>query len=61
MENLTHSKRFIKTIEFVNFHLKKDSSILDLGIKNKLSEMMSSQGYNIINTKGEDLDIDFKE
>ncbi len=61
MENLTHSKRFIKTIEFVNFHLKKDSSILDLGIKNKLSEMMSSQGYNIINTKGEDLDVDFKE
>ena len=33
--------------------------ILDLGSKNKLSEKISSLGYNIINTKGENLDDDY--
>ena len=55
----THEKRYTKTISFVNKHIKKGSNILDLGIKNILSERLISSGYVVENTKGENLDIDF--
>lgn len=34
--------------------------ILDLGTENLLSEMMREAGYEVTNTKGENLDLDFK-
>ncbi|WP_223550928.1 methyltransferase [Aestuariivivens sp. NBU2969] len=52
------NKRFKLTLEFLEKHVSKSESILDLGIKNPFSEIMSSRGYQVENTKGEDLDLD---
>ena len=51
-------KRFKITLEFLQKHIEKDESILDLGIENPLSSLIKKNGYNINNTSGEDLDID---
>ncbi|SNQ42149.1 class I SAM-dependent methyltransferase [Cellulophaga lytica] len=53
------SKRFKHTLEFLNKHINTTESILDLGVKNPLSKLMTSQGFNVTNTSGEDLDVDF--
>jgi len=34
--------------------------ILDLGTPNDFSEIMKNAGYEVVNTKGENLDVDFK-
>lgn len=53
-------KRFEKTLGFVKKHLKTDEVILDLGETNELSDFLRQQGgYNLVNTTGEDLDVDF--
>ena len=51
-------KRFKITLEFLQKHIEKDESILDLGIENPLSSLIKKNGYNINNTSGENLDID---
>ena len=51
-------KRFRYTIQFLKKHIPENTSILDLGIKNPLSKIMKEHGFNIENTKGEDLDLD---
>tara|TARA_B100000959_G_scaffold142699_1_gene149799 strand:- start:140 stop:661 length:522 start_codon:yes stop_codon:yes gene_type:complete len=51
-------KRFNKTLEFLEKHIKKDKLILDLGVENPLSSLISDNGYKIENTSGEDLDIE---
>ncbi len=53
-------KRFSKTISFLNSVVSPPAKILDLGVVNPLSELMQKQGYLVTNTKGEDLDLDFK-
>ena len=50
------SKRFKLTVEFVNKHISKSETILDLGVTNPLSEILINEGYSITNTTGEDLD-----
>lgn len=50
-------KRYQITIEFVKKHILKNELILDLGILNPMSKLMKDHGYQVINTKGEDLDI----
>lgn len=35
-------------------------TILDLGVSNPFSEIMEQEGYQVENTSGEDLDLDFK-
>ena len=52
-------KRYRLTLEFLQKHISTDESILDLGIENPFSEIMVSEGYQVQNTKGEDLDDDF--
>lgn len=52
------SLRFEKTIAFFEKHISKQSKILDLGVKNPLSELLIQRGYTIENTHGEDLDKD---
>ena len=52
----SHRKRFQKTMDFLNQHIEPSSSILDLGIKNPLSELMHAYGHKVENTNGEDLD-----
>ena len=54
--SFTHKKRHLKTISFLKKHLNKNEQILDLGSKNQLSEKISSLGYKMTNTKGENLD-----
>ena len=52
-------KRYQKTLDFLNDAIPEKTSILDLGVKNPFTEIMIQNGYEVINTKGEDLDIDF--
>lgn len=54
------NKRFAYTIEFLEKHIAKEESILDLGVVNPLSKIMTQHGYAVKNTEGEDLDVDFK-
>ena len=44
--------------DFIKKHVDKKELILDLGIENPLSKILKNNGYNIINTSGEDLDMD---
>jgi len=53
------NKRFKHTLEFLEKHITKDENILDLGVPNPFSEMMQARGFQVQNTKGEDLDVDF--
>lgn len=52
-------KRYRLTLQFLKKHISTDESILDLGVENPFSEIMNSEGFNVQNTKGEDLDTDF--
>ena len=56
-QNNYPSKRYKITIDFVQKHISDDENILDLGIENPLSKILKENGYNVSNTKGEDLDI----
>ncbi len=49
-------KRFKHTLNFLEKHVPNTESILDLGVKNPLSEIMQQHGYTVENTTGEDLD-----
>ena len=51
-------KRYQITTDFIKKHVDKNQLILDLGIENPLSKILKNNGYNIINTSGEDLDMD---
>jgi hypothetical protein len=57
-ENTFPNKRFKHTITFLQNHVSTSERILDLGVVNPLSEIMMEKGYNVENTRGEDLDID---
>src|SRR6056300_86354 len=52
------SKRYKHTLQFLEKHIPNSESILDLGLANPFSDIMKNHGYNVENTKGEDLDID---
>ncbi len=51
-------KRYKHTLNFLTTHISEESKILDLGIENPFSGIMRKQGYQVSNTKGEDLDFD---
>lgn len=53
-------ERFEKTLNFLNKHLNKSEQILDLGVENPLSKLMKEQGFQVQNTKGEDIDVNFE-
>ncbi len=50
-------KRYRLTLEFLKKHVGKEEKILDLGVPNPFSEIMSEEGYEVENTGGEDLDL----
>jgi hypothetical protein len=52
------NKRFKHTLEFLQKHISKSESILDLGVVNPFTKIMLEHGYKVENTKGEDLDVD---
>jgi hypothetical protein len=59
-ENNFPNKRYRHTLAFLKKHINPSESILDLGVENPFSEIMKSNGYQVKNTKGEDLDIEFE-
>lgn len=52
-----HGRRHRKTVDLVKQFVSKDQKILDLGIDNPLSRDLRSLGFDVMNTGGEDLDI----
>jgi hypothetical protein len=56
MYRVTPKKRYSRTIDFLQSVLPAPATLLDLGVRNELSEIMESYGYEVINTEGEDLD-----
>src|SRR5690606_29075804 len=57
-EHTFPNKRYKKSIEFLKKHIPHNTSILDLGVVNPFTEFMSTEGFHVENTQGEDLDID---
>jgi hypothetical protein len=55
------SKRFNITLAFLQKHITKSETILDLGVPNPFSKIMQDNGFTVKNTKGEDLDNDVSE
>lgn len=51
-------KRYKKTLDFLLKHTPPPATILDLGESNPFVAYMKSQGYQVKNTNGEDLDFD---
>ena len=51
-------KRFKLTYQFLEKHISKSDSILDLGVENPFTKIMKDSGFSVENTKGEDLDFD---
>jgi hypothetical protein len=52
------NKRFKHTLQFLEKHITKSETILDLGVANPFSKIMKENGFDVKNTSGEDLDID---
>ncbi|HWR94967.1 MAG TPA: methyltransferase domain-containing protein [Flavobacterium sp.] len=50
------NKRFKLTLDFIKKHISTSETILDLGVENPFSKIMKSNGFNVTNTTGEDLD-----
>jgi len=59
MKNIANERRIISTIRFVESCIDKRSVILDLGTQNEISTKLKDNNFNVFNTNGEDLDIDF--
>jgi hypothetical protein len=51
-------KRYKYTLHFLKENIDLKASILDLGVSNPFSELLKSNGFNVTNTLGEDLDLD---
>ncbi|TQD34365.1 class I SAM-dependent methyltransferase [Haloflavibacter putidus] len=58
-ENNYPNKRYKHTLAFLEKVAPPPQKILDLGVKNPFTEIMKDAGYQVNNTKGEDLDVDF--
>src|SRR5690554_257376 len=51
-------KRYRHTLHFLNKVVSKDEKILDLGVENPFAEILKNEGFDVTNTRGEDLDLD---
>ncbi|MFD2551845.1 methyltransferase [Bizionia sediminis] len=59
-ENTYPNKRYKHTASFLQTHLPKGTKILDLGVPNPFTPILKELGYNVQNTKGEDLDFNIE-
>ena len=50
------NRRFKITLDFLQKHISKEETILDLGVENPFSKIMTEDGFAVQNTSGEDLD-----
>lgn len=46
------------TFKFLEKHCPPPIKMLDLGTTNSLSKVISSKGYDVVNTQGQDLDVE---
>jgi hypothetical protein len=53
------SRRFERTLRFVSNLFDYNEEILDLGVKNELSDFLRNHGYKVQNTSDQDLDTDY--
>lgn len=51
-------KRYAKTLALLQKFAPKNAKILDIGVPNPFSDLMQENGYQVINTQGEDLDFE---
>lgn len=51
------TKRYKHTLRFLKNVISKEEKILDLGVPNPFSEILTKEGFQVTNTKGEDLDL----
>ena len=56
-----HQGRFDRTLALLKSTVPPPMKILDLGIDNPFSEQMRQEGYDVHNTTGQDLDLDFEQ
>ena len=52
------NKRYKHTLNFISEVISKEEKILDLGVANPFSEILTKEKFNVTNTKGEDLDLE---
>jgi hypothetical protein len=52
------TKRYKYTLRFLKNVISKEEKILDLGVPNPFSEILTKEGFQVTNTKGEDLDLE---
>ncbi len=52
-------KRYYRTLQFLQEVEPPPKSILDLGVENPFTGILRKEGYEVENTQGEDLDVDF--
>ena len=52
------TKRYKHTLSFLEENISKEERILDLGVPNPFSEILSKEGFKVTNTKGQDLDLE---
>lgn len=57
-KNKTLKLRYNRTLDLLKRHVDPSVQILDMGTPNEFSRIMQEEGYNVINTKGEDLDLE---
>jgi hypothetical protein len=57
-ENTFPHKRYKLTFQFLEKHISKSETILDLGVENPFTKTLKANGFSVENTKGEDLDLD---
>jgi hypothetical protein len=60
MSTRLDEKRINRTLLFLSKHISPNSKVLDLGTTNKLSQRIAAMGHSVINTKGENLDVDYE-
>ena len=51
----SHKHRYRLTLDFMNGRIRKDQTILDLGAENPFSDILKSEGFEVLNT---DFDLD---
>ena len=57
MYRIYPKKRYQRTLAILKKMAPQGQKILDLGIRNPFSEVMEEEGYQVVNTSGEDLDL----
>lgn len=58
MKNRALEIRYKRSISFLKKHTASKEKILDLGIENELSRFIMDEGFDIVNTQGQDLDVE---